>query len=112
MPKFADYLKRAVAPGYVSNEVDAALDMEMQILALVEGSLISSNAVDRFGNDVTTPEGWTEFFLHFPDVFHYLKSFANDAANFAPVTDEEKAEAASGNLKRGSNTRRVVGAKA
>lgn len=105
-PEIRDYLKRVEAIGYLPTDEDAALDRRMKRMAFVEGCLVGWEGVtDRNGN-LVTPEGAAanEVLAFFPGLLDYLDRFASDVRNFPQLTDDQKADIASGNSKAVSSS--------
>ena len=103
-PDVAAYLERVKANDYVSTEVDAAIDQRMNRAAFIEGCLVSWEGVTN-DSDEPLDFGMHEaggLFSFFPQLFRYLDTFARDVRNFPALTEEQKADIASGNSEPAS----------
>jgi hypothetical protein len=99
-PENAELIETWRAPDYVMTAEDKRADEQMMVQIFAESCIANWDGVtDRDGNVLAPlPANAVQLFRHFPQLYMDLRAFSDDAANFAPISDELKETLARGNL--------------
>lgn len=98
-PTLVDFIAKQREPGYVESDADAQRTLEMEINAFAEACVIELVGVHRITSDVllfTRPE-IVEALVFFPDLYAFLRAFAENDANFPAFAPAAKEGAIRGN---------------